>query len=129
MRYSPKRFALMMFCFIGIGAIKLISGGYQLATLESEEQVEKRARELAASMFPRERPAVQEAAGYLATTGRMRIHDERFNRALENLTSGGYLLLLVMIVIGERRARLGRDGLEAKLLETPVKLLGDHAQA
>lgn len=109
MLYSPKRFALMMFCFIGIGAIKLVSGGYQLATLESEEQVEQRAQGWAASMLHRERPEVQEAAAYMATMGRMRAHDERFNRALENLTSGGYLLMLVMIVIAERRARLGRN--------------------
>lgn len=109
MPYSPRIFAVMMFAFLGIAAVKLVSGGYLLATMEREDQIEQRAKDLATSMFPRERPEVQEAAGYLATRGQLRVHDERFNRALENLTSGGYLLMLVMIVIGERRARLGRN--------------------
>lgn len=107
MPYSRRIFAVVMISFIGIAVTKLALGGYLLATMEREDQVEQRAKDWAASMLPRERPEVQEAAGYLAARGQLRAHDERFNRALENLTSGGYLLMFVIIVIGERRARLG----------------------
>ncbi|KFN46147.1 hypothetical protein [Arenimonas metalli] len=108
MPYSPRIFALVMASFISIAAIKLVFGGYLLATMDTEEQLEQQARKFAASMLPRERPEVQEAAGYLATLGQLRAHNERFNRGLDSLTTGGFLVVLVMIVLGERRARLGR---------------------
>ena len=43
MPYRPRIYALMMFSFLGMAVVKLAAGGYLLATMESEAQIEQRA--------------------------------------------------------------------------------------
>ncbi|HEX4854244.1 hypothetical protein [Arenimonas sp.] len=104
---SPKYFALVVACIVGLALLRFVEAGYLLSTLPSEAEMEQKAGAFVEQMRPLLPEGAQAAEGtihYLSLAGEQRVRSERRDRALANLQFGFLALLLLSLLAMERRA-------------------------
>ncbi|WP_156968955.1 hypothetical protein [Arenimonas metalli] len=116
MPMSPRIFAILAACVLGLALLRFVEAGYLLSTLPSEAEMEQKAGAFVEKMRPLLPEGAQAAAGtihYLSLAGEQKVHSERRQRIFVNLQFGFLALMLLSLLVMERRAGLAAAALGA----------------
>ena len=106
---SPRLFAIVMACVLGLALLRFVEAGYLLSTLPSEAEMEQKAGAFVEKMRPLLPEGAQAAAGtihYLSLACEQKVRYERTQSVFANLQFGVLALLLLWLLVMERRAGL-----------------------
>jgi hypothetical protein len=104
---SPRLFALVVACIVGLALLRFAEAGYLFSTLSSEAEMEQQASDFVEQLrphLPTDTPVAEATIHHLSLSGEQRMRQERRERAFANLQSGLLVLVLLSLLVLERRA-------------------------